>query len=78
MADPTSSTDTSLVAVEPASVAELARLVVGILVTTGVFNFDDAMWNAITLIIGGLLSVGLTLWTRSRVSPAGRVTGGST
>lgn len=69
MADDAGSTDASLVVAEPASVAEIARLFVAALVTIGVFNFDDATWNAITLIIGGLLSIGLTWWTRSKVRP---------
>lgn len=69
MADHTSSRGPTLVNVEPVSVSEVARLIVAVLVTIGVFNFDDATLNTIELIIGGLISIALTWWTRSKVGP---------
>lgn len=64
-----SSGEPGVTAVEPAAIAEIARLVVAALVAVGVFEVDDATWNAITLVIGGLISVALTWWTRRRATP---------
>ncbi len=57
MADHSANNEPPVTAVEPASITEIARLVVAALVTLGVFEFDDATWNTITLIIGGILSI---------------------
>lgn len=69
MADHASPEEPTLTNAEPVSVAEVARLVVAALVTVGVFNFDDATLNTITLVVGGLLSIGLTVWARMKVTP---------
>lgn len=58
-----------LTTAEPAAVAEITRLIVAALVTLGVFQLDDAAWNAITLVIGGVISVALSWWTRKRATP---------
>lgn len=69
MADHTARGEPALPAAEPASVSEIARLIVAALVALGVFELDDTTWNTITLIIGGLISIGLTAWTRRKVTP---------
>ena len=69
MPDHTSPEDPGVLAAEPASITEVARLIVAALVALGVFEFDDTTWNTITLIIGGLISIGLTWLTRRKSTP---------
>lgn len=69
MADHKTPEDPGVISTEPVSVAEVARLIVAALVAVGVFNFDDATLNTITLLVGGLLSIGLTVWARKKVTP---------
>lgn len=57
---------------EPAAVAEAARLILGALVATGWITIPDATVNAVVTLVGALASVGLTIWTRRRVSPVAR------
>ncbi len=59
----------TLVNAEPASVSEIARLIVAVLVTIGVLEVDDLTLNSITLALGGLISIGLTWWTRRKSTP---------
>lgn len=59
----------TLVNAEPASVSEIARLIVAVLVTIGVLEVDDLTLNSITLALGGLLSIGLTWYTRRKSTP---------
>ncbi len=70
MPDHTTPDEPSVVKAEPASMSELARLIVAALVALGVFEFDDAVLNTITLIVGGLISIVLTWWTRRTVTPS--------
>ncbi len=72
MADHSANSEPPVTAVEPASITEIARLIVAALVTLGVFEFDDTTWNTITLIIGGIISIVLTWWARRKVTPTAK------
>ncbi|MGI8312212.1 hypothetical protein [Saccharopolyspora hattusasensis] len=63
---------TRLLTTEPAAVAELARLAVAALATTGVIQLDDPYTDAAALAASAAASLGLTWWTRRRVTPAAR------
>ena len=72
MADHAAGSEPAVVKTEPAASTEIARLVVAALVALGVFEFDDATWNTITLVIGGLVSIGFSWWTRRTVTPTAK------
>lgn len=69
MADHTTPDEPSVIAAEPASITEIVRLIVAALVAVGVIEVDDTTVSALILAIGGLISIGLTFWTRRKVSP---------
>jgi hypothetical protein len=54
---------------EPAAYAEIARLVVAVLVGLGWVTVDSATANLIATVIGGVLSIALTLAVRQHVTP---------
>lgn len=54
---------------EPAMVAEAVRAVLVMLVTLGWITIDSETVNAIVSVVGVLLSIGLTIFVRSRVTP---------
>lgn len=69
MPDHSSPEEPSTLAAEPAGITEAIRLVVAALVAVGVFEVDDTTLNAIMLAIGGLVSIGLTFFTRRKSTP---------
>lgn len=72
MADHADPAEQPVTSTEPAVVTEITRLIVAALVALGVFQFDDATWDTITLILGGLISIGLSWWTRRKVTPTAK------
>ncbi len=54
---------------EPAMYAEVARLVIAALVALGWVTVDDNTANTIVTLVGGILSVVLTVVVRSHVTP---------
>lgn len=54
---------------EPVAVAEAVRAVVLAGVAIGWVTLDDTAVEAVVTVAGALISLGLTLWARSRVSP---------
>lgn len=59
---------------EPAAAAEAVRAVLVALVALGWATIPDATINTITSTVGVLVSIGLTWWTRNRVTPAPKPT----
>jgi hypothetical protein len=55
---------------EPAAVAEAARLLLVALTVLGVITIDPVAIDAVVAGVAALASVGLTVWTRHRVTPA--------
>ena len=69
MAEHTHRQEPGTLAAEPAGITEAIRLVVAALVAVGVFEVDDTTLNAVMLAIGGLVSIGLTFFTRRKSTP---------
>lgn len=54
---------------EPAAYAELARLVVGVIVALGWITVDNVTANALASAIGTIVSIALTVAVRQHVTP---------
>lgn len=65
-------TDPGLLSTEPAAISEAIRYVAGILVAAGWLTISDGTLNTIITIIGALVSLGLTFWTRAKVTPVAK------
>ncbi|MBB5159910.1 hypothetical protein [Saccharopolyspora phatthalungensis] len=72
MSEHTSPSEPMLSQVEPAAVAEGARMVLGTFVALGWITIDSTTINAIITGVSAVASVALTIWTRRRVTPAAR------
>lgn len=59
----------NLTKVEPAAVAEAARLVLVALVGIGWLTIDETAVNAVATAVAAVASVGLTLFVRKNVAP---------
>jgi hypothetical protein len=62
-------TTTKLRDVEPAALAEALRLVLVALVALGWITLDEEAIAAVVSAVAGALSIGLTIWTRRKVTP---------
>lgn len=69
MGEHASPANPTLTSREPVATAEIARLIVAVLASFGVVAENDAVLGTITGVVGGLISIGLTLWARRKVTP---------
>lgn len=69
MAEHASPTDPTLTSGEPVATAEIARIIVAVLASFGVVAENDAVLGTITGVVGGLISIALTVWARRKVTP---------
>lgn len=65
----TKTTDPSVISTEPVAVSEVVRYIAGILVATGWLTISDDTLNIIITVVGALLSLAMTIWTRKSVTP---------